>query len=165
MQAADRRCRGAAGRYQLGNGDPGITILWPAGRSPRVHDLGLDIIGITPDKKGVPVDEDCRVADGVWAVGDVTGVALFPHVAKYQARVVADNILDPPRRARATWGLPGLCSPTSRSPPWAQRGAGPQPRGHDVATTTARLAGRPDLSAIEPLRELWASISRRDISR
>jgi dihydrolipoamide dehydrogenase len=69
-----------------------------------VQDLGLETIGITLDKKGVPVDEDCRVADGVWAVGDVTGVALFPHVAKYQARVVADNILDPPGRARATWG-------------------------------------------------------------
>lgn len=89
----------------------GLRSFGPAARSPRVHDLGLETIGITPDKtgsppykKGVPVDEDCRVADGVWAVGDVTGVALFPHVAEYQARVVADNILDPPRRARATWG-------------------------------------------------------------
>jgi hypothetical protein len=33
------------------------------------------------------------------------------------------------------------------------------------ALNRAFLAGRPDLSAIEPLRELWASISRRDISR
>ena len=31
------------------------------------------------------------------------------------------------------------------------------------ALNGAFLAGRPDLSAIEPLRELWASISRRDI--
>ena len=31
------------------------------------------------------------------------------------------------------------------------------------ALNGAFLAGRPDLSAIEPLREVWASISRRDI--
>ena len=29
----------------------------------------------------------------MWAVGDVTGVQLFTHVAQYQGRVVADNIL------------------------------------------------------------------------
>jgi pyruvate/2-oxoglutarate dehydrogenase complex dihydrolipoamide dehydrogenase (E3) component len=38
----------------------------------------------------VKVDEYCRAADGLWALGDVTGVALFSHVAKYQGRVVAD---------------------------------------------------------------------------
>src|SRR6266700_445587 len=42
---------------------------------------------------GVAVDDRCRAGPGVWAVGDVTGVALFTHVAKYQGRVVADNIL------------------------------------------------------------------------
>ncbi len=35
------------------------------------------------------VDERLQAADGVWAIGDVTGVALFTHVGKYQARVAA----------------------------------------------------------------------------
>ena len=34
-----------------------------------------------------------RLAEGLWAIGDVTGVMLFTRVAQYQARVVADNIL------------------------------------------------------------------------
>ena len=32
-------------------------------------------------------------AEGVWALGDVTGVLPFTHVAKYQGRIAADSIL------------------------------------------------------------------------
>jgi pyruvate/2-oxoglutarate dehydrogenase complex dihydrolipoamide dehydrogenase (E3) component len=39
------------------------------------------------------VASTCRAAPGLWAVGDVTGVARFTHVAKYQARIAADDIL------------------------------------------------------------------------
>jgi len=42
---------------------------------------------------GIAVDERCQAGEGLWAVGDVTGVALFTHVARYQGRVAADNIL------------------------------------------------------------------------
>src|SRR5205085_1033920 len=35
----------------------------------------------------------------VWAIGDVTGVALFTHVGKYQARVAAGAILGKDARA------------------------------------------------------------------
>jgi dihydrolipoamide dehydrogenase len=47
------------------------------------------------------VDDRCRIAgtDGLWAVGDVTGTALFTHVAQYQGRIVAANILGGDRRA------------------------------------------------------------------
>ena len=34
-----------------------------------------------------------RLAEGLWAIGDVTGGMLFTRVAQYQARVVADNTL------------------------------------------------------------------------
>ncbi len=33
-----------------------------------------------------------RGAPGIWAIGDVAGVALLTHVGKYQARVAAANI-------------------------------------------------------------------------
>jgi pyruvate/2-oxoglutarate dehydrogenase complex dihydrolipoamide dehydrogenase (E3) component len=40
-----------------------------------------------------------RVADRLWAVGDVTGIWPLTHVGKYQGRVAAANILGNPRRA------------------------------------------------------------------
>ena len=40
-----------------------------------------------------------RVADGLWAIGDVTGVWPLTHMGKYQGRVVAANILGEPREA------------------------------------------------------------------
>jgi len=70
------------------------VVILGAGRGPRTTGLGLDTAGVTlTGRGGVAVDDRCRAGPGVWAVGDVTGVALFTHVAKYQGRVVADNIL------------------------------------------------------------------------
>src|SRR5207245_7545001 len=43
-------------------------------------------------QRGVPVDERLRAAENVWAIGDVTGVAQFTHVGKYQARVAAADM-------------------------------------------------------------------------
>lgn len=81
--------------------DADVVVL-ATGRRPRVHDLGLDTVGVETDTDrsgGVPVDDRCRLGDGLWAIGDVTGQALFTHVAKYQARVAAENILGRDRRA------------------------------------------------------------------
>ena len=63
--------------------------------------LGLEHAGVSVGDRGeIRVDEHCRAGDGVWAVGDVTGVLLFTHVAKYQARIAADAILGRARPAR-----------------------------------------------------------------
>lgn len=77
----------------------GDKLLVATGRRPRVHDLGLETVGIEPDDKGVPVDEHLRVADGLWAIGDVTGLWPLTHVGKYQGDVVAANILGEVRAA------------------------------------------------------------------
>jgi pyruvate/2-oxoglutarate dehydrogenase complex dihydrolipoamide dehydrogenase (E3) component len=80
------------------------VIVLGAGRRPHAESLGLDAVGVqTNQRGGLDIDEHCRVTDdGLWALGDVTGVALFTHVAMYQARVVADTILGKPRRADYT---------------------------------------------------------------
>jgi dihydrolipoamide dehydrogenase len=73
----------------------GQQLLVASGRKPRVHDVGLESVGLG-DKDRLAVDRHGRVIggpDGLWAVGDVTGVAAFTHVAKYQGRAVAANIL------------------------------------------------------------------------
>jgi pyruvate/2-oxoglutarate dehydrogenase complex dihydrolipoamide dehydrogenase (E3) component len=67
-----------------------------AGRRPATHDVGLESVGLDPEKPLV-VDDMLRVAgvDGGWlyAVGDVNGRAPLTHMGKYQARLAADAIL------------------------------------------------------------------------
>jgi pyruvate/2-oxoglutarate dehydrogenase complex dihydrolipoamide dehydrogenase (E3) component len=75
------------------------VVIIGAGRSPRREGIGLESVGVEPEEKGLPIDERCRLAEGVWAVGDVTGVMPFTHVAQYQARIVAANILGGDLRA------------------------------------------------------------------
>jgi pyruvate/2-oxoglutarate dehydrogenase complex dihydrolipoamide dehydrogenase (E3) component len=77
------------------------VIIVGTGRTPRVGDLGLDSVGIELGQRGeIVVDDHCRAGDGMWALGDVTGVMPFTHVAMYMARVITDNIAGNERTAR-----------------------------------------------------------------
>jgi len=78
-----------AGRDEL----RGDRLLVATGRRARVEGLGLDTLGIEPTRQGIPVDERMRVAEGLWAIGDVTGVWPLTYMGKYQGRVAAANIL------------------------------------------------------------------------
>jgi dihydrolipoamide dehydrogenase len=89
------RPAGRTCRVTLEGGDvvEGEELIVAAGRRPRTDDLGVDAAGIELDDSGaIPVDKRCRAAKGVWAVGDVTGVAAFTHVAKYQGRIAVADI-------------------------------------------------------------------------
>jgi mercuric reductase len=68
------------------------TLLLTAGRAPNVEGLNLETVGVETTRAGVSVDEHLRTSvAGIWAAGDVTGVAQFTPVAQYQARIaVAD---------------------------------------------------------------------------
>ncbi len=77
----------------------GDHLLVATGRKPRVTNLGLDTVGVTVEGRGVPVDAQLRVADGLWAIGDATGIWQLTHVGKYQGDVVAANILGESRTA------------------------------------------------------------------
>jgi pyruvate/2-oxoglutarate dehydrogenase complex dihydrolipoamide dehydrogenase (E3) component len=73
--------------------DTDVVILG-SGRTPRTAGFGLETTGVgLTGRGGIAVDQQCQAGPGLWAVGDVTGVAMFTHLAKYQGRVVADNIL------------------------------------------------------------------------
>jgi pyruvate/2-oxoglutarate dehydrogenase complex dihydrolipoamide dehydrogenase (E3) component len=77
----------------------GDRLLVATGRRPRTEGLGLETVGVSPEKGGIPVDDRLNVAEGVWAIGDATGVWPLTYVGKYQGRVVAANILGRRREA------------------------------------------------------------------
>jgi pyruvate/2-oxoglutarate dehydrogenase complex dihydrolipoamide dehydrogenase (E3) component len=74
-------------------------LLVATGRKPNVENIGLEQLGLELSRRGIEVDERLQAADGVWAIGDCTGVALFTHVGKYQARVAAANVAGGDRKA------------------------------------------------------------------
>lgn len=82
----------------------GERLLVAVGRHAELGDLGLDTVGVDSSGRGIPVDGHMKAADGVWAVGDVTGHGQFTHVAMYQAAVAVRSILGeagPPADYRA----------------------------------------------------------------
>ena len=81
-------------RIRLDSGEElrATRLLVATGRRPNVEGLGLEQLGLEITDRGVTVDERLRAAEGVWAIGDVAGVALFTHLGKYQARVAAADI-------------------------------------------------------------------------
>jgi pyruvate/2-oxoglutarate dehydrogenase complex dihydrolipoamide dehydrogenase (E3) component len=85
----------------LDSGDEvsGEVVIVATGRRPRVQDLGLETVEVEPTRRGIEIDERCRAGEGVWAIGDVTGIAAFTHVAKYQGRIAAMDILGHPAKA------------------------------------------------------------------
>jgi len=99
VTAARREGEDFVMEFEDGRQVRGDRLLVATGRRPRVADIGLETIGVAPDPRGVPVDAQLRVTEGVWAVGDVTGIWPLTHVGKYQGRVVATNILGTPREA------------------------------------------------------------------
>ncbi|ACL42465.1 FAD-dependent pyridine nucleotide-disulphide oxidoreductase (plasmid) [Pseudarthrobacter chlorophenolicus A6] len=78
----------------------GDVVVFATGRTPRTQGLGFEHAGVVLGDRGqVQVDEHCRAGENVWAIGDVTGIMPFTHVAKYQGRIAADAILGTPRKA------------------------------------------------------------------
>ena len=71
----------------------GERLLVATGRRVNIKELGVENIDLDPDARGIDTDEHLRARDGVWAVGDVTGVGAFTHLAVYQGRVAAADIL------------------------------------------------------------------------
>jgi dihydrolipoamide dehydrogenase len=71
----------------------GDKLLVATGRRPRVEGIGLETVGIEPDRGGVKVDDHLRAGERLWAIGDVNGAWPLTHVGKYEGEVVAANLL------------------------------------------------------------------------
>ena len=68
-------------------------ILLASGRMPNLEELGLDGVGV---RDGAPRHRRRRPSaherPGIWAAGDVTGLAPFTPIAQYQARIAVDDM-------------------------------------------------------------------------
>jgi dihydrolipoamide dehydrogenase len=77
----------------------GDQLLVATGRRPRVHDIGLETVGVEVNPRGIEVDDHMRAGERLWAIGDVTGIWPLTHVGEYAGDVVAANILGHARTA------------------------------------------------------------------
>ncbi len=127
---------------QLDSGDPvrGETLLVATGRRPNLRDVGLDSVGLDPEARSIPVDERMRAADGLWAVGDITGHGAFTHVSMYQARIATADILGRPHSGARYHALPRVTftDPEIGAVGLTEKQAREQ--GHDVRTATQAMS-------------------------
>ncbi|MCP5031545.1 MAG: NAD(P)/FAD-dependent oxidoreductase [Actinomycetia bacterium] len=85
------------GRFDVTLADGSIVsgerLLVATGRRTFLNDLGVANLGLDPTQAYLTTDENQRVTDGLWAVGDITGDGLFTHLAIRQASIAAGDIL------------------------------------------------------------------------
>jgi pyruvate/2-oxoglutarate dehydrogenase complex dihydrolipoamide dehydrogenase (E3) component len=97
LNARATRVEGGPGkgyRLEIEGREPLETthLMIATGRKPNVEGFGLEQLGVGIGRQGIKVDERLRAGEHVWAVGDVTGIALFTHLGKYQGRIAAANL-------------------------------------------------------------------------
>jgi len=121
-------------RVELTNGKTveAERLLVATGRRPRIHGFGFEKLGVRLFKKGIVVDDRLQAAENVWAIGDVSGVALFTHVGKYQGRVAAVNVAG----GDALADYRAIPAATFTDPQVATVG---QTSGHGLATATWKV--------------------------
>jgi pyruvate/2-oxoglutarate dehydrogenase complex dihydrolipoamide dehydrogenase (E3) component len=135
-------------------------LLVAAGRRANLGGLGLGNVGLNPDARVLAPDERMRVADGVWAIGDITGKGAFTHMSMYQADVAIRDILgrdgpwaDYRAVARVTFTAPEIGSVGLSE-------AAAREQGIDVRTATGDLGTRGWIAAEPGLVKLVADAGR-----
>ncbi len=68
-------------------------LLVATGRRVDLAAIGAGAIGVDEDARFIPVDSRLRAAEGVWAIGDITGKGHFTHMSMYQAAIAIQDIL------------------------------------------------------------------------
>jgi dihydrolipoamide dehydrogenase len=84
-------------------------VLVATGRRPNTADLGLEAAGVATERGAISVDQHLRTsADGVYAIGDATGISMLAHTASYQGEVAVTNALGE-RRITADYSAIPAC--------------------------------------------------------
>lgn len=83
-----------------------VRLLVATGRRSDLAALGVAAAGLDAAARVIRVDSRMRAADGIWAVGDITGKGAFTHVAMYQAGIAVAGILGHDRPGAEYRALP-----------------------------------------------------------
>ncbi|MDQ0278823.1 pyruvate/2-oxoglutarate dehydrogenase complex dihydrolipoamide dehydrogenase (E3) component [Arthrobacter silviterrae] len=84
------------GTFALNVGGSTLTasrLLVATGRTTNLGALGVAALGLDPAARFLTPDTHMRVADGVYAIGDITGKGAFTHISMYQGAIAAAHIL------------------------------------------------------------------------
>jgi pyruvate/2-oxoglutarate dehydrogenase complex dihydrolipoamide dehydrogenase (E3) component len=135
-------------------------LLVATGRRNNLSGIGLEHVGVDPESRVLDPDERMRVAEGVWAIGDITGKGAFTHVSMYQAGVAIRDLLgedgpwaDHRAVARVTFTMPEIGSVGLSE-------AAARERGIDVRTATGDLGTRGWIAAEPGVIKLVADADR-----
>ena len=73
---------------------PADRVLLAVGRRPNSSGIGLEKIGVEPDRRGfIQVDENLRTsAESVYAIGDIIAGPMLAHRASNDALVLAEHL-------------------------------------------------------------------------
>jgi len=96
VKVTGARAEGAGCIVEVEGADPirCDRVLAATGRRPATDDVGLDTVGIQPDRRGViPVNDHFRTsADGVWAIGDCVPGPMLAHKAEEDGVACVDGM-------------------------------------------------------------------------
>ncbi|HTX62508.1 MAG TPA: NAD(P)/FAD-dependent oxidoreductase, partial [Acidimicrobiales bacterium] len=118
----------------------GERLLVATGRRPDLAAIGAASLGVEVGGRGIPIDGRCRVARGVWALGDVTGIGAFTHLSMYHARIVADDILGREPHEASYHALPRVTFTDPEVGAVGMTEAQARARGVDVAVACTEVA-------------------------
>jgi dihydrolipoamide dehydrogenase len=111
-------------------------VLQAIGFAPRVEGFGLDAVGVKlTDRGAIDIDEYGRTnIDGVYAIGDCTGLLMLAHTAEAQGIVVAETIAGADTMPVAIDFVPRAtyCQPQVASFGYSEEQA--KEKGYDVKT-------------------------------
>jgi pyruvate/2-oxoglutarate dehydrogenase complex dihydrolipoamide dehydrogenase (E3) component len=86
-------------RFTVDAGGQPVTaerLLVATGRRANLAAAGIGAVGLDESARAISVDDRMHAADGVWAIGDITGNGAFTHISMYQAGIVVRDILGQP---------------------------------------------------------------------
>jgi mercuric reductase len=115
-------------------------VLNAVGRRPDVDGLDLEEAGLQLDGQWLRVDSYCETAvRGIWAAGDITGVAQLTPVANYQGRLAVRNMFSGERVAADYRALPSAVFTDPEVTAAGETEEQARERGADIETVVAPL--------------------------